>query len=120
MDNNNKSLCDTEYIVISCSGASDTGEITDNVARRLRKNLVRSMNCLASVGAGNQDLIEKLKESNLLLIDGCMGDCAKKIADKAGIRKYHHLRITDLGYEKGKTPVTEEVLNQVYLTADKI
>jgi uncharacterized metal-binding protein len=109
-----------DYTVISCSGACDTGEIADITARRLRYNLVRSMNSLASIGAYNQDLIDRLKKSNLLLIDGCKVECAKKITENAGICNFHHLKVTDLGYEKGETGVTEDVLHHVYLTAEKL
>ena len=107
-------LCgSSEYIVIACSGACDLGQITDLVARQLRDNKVRKMNCLAAVGADIKPTIDAFKAANLLLLDGCAVDCGKKILDKNGITNYHYLRITDLGFEKGKTPITQEVLQTV-------
>jgi uncharacterized metal-binding protein len=108
-------LCgSSDYIVIACSGACDLGQITDNVARKLRNNKVRKMNCLAAVGAGIKPTIEAFKNANLLLLDGCPVDCGKKILDQAGITEYNYVRMTDLGYKKGETPVTEEIINSVY------
>ena len=108
-------LCSSaEYVVIACSGACDLGEVTDLVARKLRDNKIRKMNCLAAVGAGFTPTIEMFKEANLLLLDGCPVDCGKKILDNAGITNYKYLRMTDLGFIKGKTAVTQEVINAVF------
>jgi uncharacterized metal-binding protein len=108
-------LCGTsDYIVIACSGACDLGQVTDLVARRLRDNKVRKMNCLAAVGADVKPTIESFKAANLLMLDGCPVDCGKKMLDKAGIADYKYLRITDLGYVKGQTPVSEEIIKAVY------
>jgi uncharacterized metal-binding protein len=104
----------SEYIVIACSGACDLGQITDLVARKLRDNKIRKMNCLAAVGADIKPTIEAFKAANLLLIDGCPVDCGKKILEKAGIENYKYLRMTDLGYVKGQTPVTDEIVEAVY------
>jgi uncharacterized metal-binding protein len=114
-ENKKGCLCgSSDYIVIACSGACDLGQITDVVARKLRDNNVRKMNCLAAVGAGVKPTIEAFKQANLLVLDGCPVDCGKKILDNAGISGYNYVRMTDLGYEKGKTPVTEEIINTVY------
>jgi len=108
-------LCGSaEYMVLACSGACDLGQITDRVARKLRDNGVRKMNCLAVVGAGIEKSIEDFKKKNILLLDGCPIDCGKRILDKAGFTDYKYMRITDLGYKKGQTPVTDEVVNLVY------
>jgi uncharacterized metal-binding protein len=108
-------LCGSgEYIVIACSGACDLGQVTDLVARKLRDDKIRKMNCLAAVAAGIQPTIEAFNAANLLLLDGCPVDCGKKILDKAGIENYKYLRMTDLGYKKGQTPVTKQVINDVY------
>jgi uncharacterized metal-binding protein len=118
---NNKCLCGaSEYIVLSCSGACDLGQITDLVARKLSKEGVRKMNCLAVVGAGIEKSIEDFKTKNILMLDGCPVDCGKQILDKAGIEDYKYLRITDLGFTKGQTPVTGEIISQVYEKAEVI
>jgi len=123
MENQEKSSClcgVSEYMVLACSGACDLGQITDIVARKLRDNGVRKMNCLAVVGAGIEKSIEDFKKKNILMLDGCPIDCGKQILDKAGFKDYKYLRVTDLGYKKGQTPVNEEVIKNVYDTAEII
>lgn len=104
----------SEFMVLACSGACDHGQITDLVARKLRYNGVRKMNCLAVVGAGIEKYIVDFKTKNILMLDGCPIDCGKQILDKAGFENYNYFRVTDLGYKKGQTPVTEEVIEAVY------
>lgn len=123
MENNEKSgcLCGVdEYMVLACSGACDLGQVTDLVARKLHDNKVRKMNCLAVVGAGIEPSIEAFKAKNILMLDGCPTDCGKRILDKYGFTNYQYLRVTDLGYKKGQTPVTDEVVNAVYEKAEVI
>lgn len=115
IENKTNCLCGNgEYLVISCSGACDLGQLSDMVARKMRNNNIRKMNCLAAVAAGVAPTIELFKASNLLLIDGCAVDCGKKILDKAGIDNYKYLRLTDLGYVKGKTPLTNDIIEATY------
>jgi len=123
MENKEKSTClcgASEYMVLACSGACDLGQITDLVARKLKDNGIRKMNCLAVVGAGIEKSIEDFKKKNILMLGGCTIDCGKQILDKAGFRDYKYLRITDLGYKKNQTPVTEKVIQKVYETAEII
>ncbi|HAN18580.1 MAG: hypothetical protein A2X13_13875 [Bacteroidetes bacterium GWC2_33_15] len=123
MENKEKDSClcgVSEYMVLACSGSCDLGQVTDIVARKLRDNKVRKMNCLAVVGAGIEKSVEDFKKKNILMLDGCPTDCGKQILDKAGFTDYKYLRVTDLGYKKGQTPVTEEVINTVYDKAEVI
>lgn len=115
MESNEKCLCNTENCkVVCCSGASDLGHLSDIIARKLSSNKVRRMNCLAVIANGSNTLIETYKQANVLAIDGCSGDCSKKILEKAGITGINHLRLTDLNYIKGETPATEEDINAIY------
>ncbi|MGC8865471.1 MAG: putative zinc-binding protein [Bacteroidales bacterium] len=123
MENKEKSGClygVDEYMVLACSGACDLGQITDLVARKLRDNKVRKMNCLAVIGAGIEPSIEAFKAKNILMLDGCPTDCGKRILYKYGFTNYKYLIVTDLGYKKGHTPVTDEVINVVYEKAEII
>jgi uncharacterized metal-binding protein len=113
-----KCLCGaSEHIVLSCSGASDVGQISDLVARKLSKEGVRKMNCLAVVGAGIDKSIRDFKTKNILVIDGCPVDCGKRILEKNGISNANYLRLNDLGFKKGKTEVNQEYVNKVYEAA---
>ena len=103
----------TAKTVFACSGAADLGRISDLVARKIHSDNVRQMKCLAFVSAGIQDMIDSVKDTNMLVIDGCELDCGKLTMEKNGIPDFHHLRLTDMGYEKGQTPVTAQTINQI-------
>lgn len=112
---NNSCTCNGgEYLVLACSGASDVGQLTDAVARKLRDTNQRAMKCLAMVGAGDELLIESLKSANVLVIDGCPIDCGKKMMEKAGISNFNYIRLSDWGYKKGQSAVNTEQINNLY------
>lgn len=97
------------FIALSCSGASDLGELTDRATRILRKKMEGvSMNCLAKIGFAQKALVDELKENTALLIDGCPIDCAKNSLEANGITNYKHVRLTDFGLRKGESPVNDE------------
>ncbi len=109
-----------DYVVMACSGASDLGQISDLVARRLHSNGVRKMSCLAIVGAGIEPSIENFKKKELLVIDGCPIGCGKRMMEQHNFLDYKYLQVTELGLKKGKTPVTEENIQKVYEKAELI
>jgi uncharacterized metal-binding protein len=49
-----------------------------------------------------------------LVIDGCNVDCGRIIMSKSGIEDYTHVRLTDYGFKKGETQVTDTTINTVY------
>jgi len=101
--------------IVSCSGASNTGKYTDDVARQLSASGEANMICLAKVAIGDQPLIKsiKAKETKIVVLDGCIFNCAEKILNTAGITNIIHLNTTDFGIVKGKTPVTAEKINEI-------
>ena len=107
----------TPKLIFACSGAADVGAIADQAARKLTKERVGKMFCLAGVG-GRVSGIMKTSESAsaILAIDGCPLDCAKQCLEQAGFNNFHHLRLADLGMEKGSSLPTEE---RIALTAEK-
>ena len=100
--------------MFSCSGAADTAEIGDRAVRALHKAGAAKMFCLAGI-SGKVELIEGNTRGadRLLVVDGCDSDCAKKTMEIGGFTGFIHLRVSDLGLEKGKTPVTEERIEMV-------
>ena len=101
--------------IVSCSGASNTGKFTDEVARLLSASGQANMICLAKVAIGDQPLIKGIKEKNrkVIVLDGCPFNCAEKILGKEGLTHIVHLNTTDFGIVKGKTPVTAEKVNEI-------
>ncbi|MCP4641118.1 MAG: zinc-binding protein [bacterium] len=96
-------------MVFACSGAADVGAVADQAARTLAREKKASMCCTAAIGAAIPDIVEKaLGAPEVLAIDGCDKDCARIILTDGGIAGFAHLRLQDIGMEKGKTPPTDE------------
>ena len=103
-----------ESTVFACSGAADLGQASDLLARKLHDKQIRQMKCLVFVSAGITEMIDSVRDTNMLVIDGCTLDCGKKTFEKNGLNDFIHLRLTDLGYEKGKTKPTPDVIEKMY------
>jgi uncharacterized metal-binding protein len=101
-------------LIFACSGAADVGEIADRAARELTEDGLGKMFCLAGVGGHVAGIMKKTREaSDILAIDGCDLDCTKNCLEQAGFTQFNHMRVTDLGLEKGHTHVTEENIVKV-------
>jgi len=98
----------------ACSGAANTGYLSDSVARKLMKDGFGSMTCLAAVGAGLSGFIETAKSAQNIVLDGCSVACGKKIFDANGL-SYTHIVMTDMGVEKGKTEITPDLISKISL-----
>jgi len=101
-------------LMFSCSGAADTAEIGDRAVRSLHKAGDAKMFCLAGI-AGKVELIEVNTRGadRILVVDGCDSDCSRKTMEFGGFTGFIHLRVSDLGMEKGKTPVTDDRIAMV-------
>ena len=101
-------------LVFACSGAADVGAVADQAARRMTKEGAGSMFCLAGVGGRVAPIMEKTKSASMLLaIDGCPLDCVAETLRQAGVEDFAQLRVTDLGLEKGSTPVNDASIETV-------
>jgi len=101
-------------LIFACSGAADVGKVADLAARELTAAGAGKMFCLAGVGGRVSGIMETTRAAAAILaIDGCPLDCAKKTLEQAGFTEFEHIRLSDLGMEKGKTPATGEVVAQV-------
>ena len=105
-------------LIFSCSGAADVGALADQTARQLTREGAGKMFCLAGIGGRVSGIMKSTEAaSSILAIDGCALDCAKKSLEEAGFKKFNHLRLADLGFEKGKTGIDAESLAKVILKA---
>jgi len=96
-------------LIFCCSGAADTAEIADLAVRELHKAKDAKMFCLAGIAGGVEQIVVNSQAANrMLVVDGCDSDCARKTMQKNGFDDFVHFRVTDLGWEKGKTPATAE------------
>ena len=101
-------------LIFSCSGAADVGELADKAARQLNTEGAGKMFCLAGIGGQVSNIIKTAETAkSILAIDGCSLDCAKNTLIKAGFKRIAQFRLTDLGFEKGKTDINAETIGQV-------
>ncbi len=101
-------------LIFACSGAADVGHISDLAARKLTAEGAGKMFCLAGIGGRVSGILASTQSAQAILaIDGCPLDCARKTLEEAGFAEFEHMRLTDLGMEKGKTPATDEAVAKV-------
>ncbi|MGQ9810985.1 MAG: putative zinc-binding protein [bacterium] len=114
-DKSEKCICEGGVVLIfACSGAADVGAVADRAARMLSANGIGNMYCLAGVGGKVSGIVASTKAaSRIIVIDGCHLDCARKTLEQIEINDLVHIRVTDLGFQKDKTPVTDETINKV-------
>lgn len=114
-DESKASACSpASKLIFACSGAADVGEISDRAARKLSKDGVGKMFCLAGIGGEVGPIISSAQSASRILgLDGCGMDCVKNCLQKAGFSGFQHLRITDMGMEKGKSAVTDARVAEV-------
>ena len=112
---------DGPKLIFACSGAADVGALADQAARKLTKEGVGKMYCLAGVGGRVRDIMDTTESAAAILaVDGCSLDCAKSCLEQAGFKRYAHLRLTDMGLEKGSTPVSTETIDKVAVRAREL
>jgi uncharacterized metal-binding protein len=105
-------------LIFSCSGAADVGELADQAARKLNRDGAGKMFCMAGIGGRISGIIKSTEAAaSILAIDGCALDCTRKSLAEAGITRINHLRLTDLGFEKGNSEVDADSIAQIVAKA---
>lgn len=101
-------------LIFTCSGSSDVGAIADQAARMLTKTGAGKMYCLAGIGGRVSGIMASTESAALILaIDGCPINCARKTLELAGFDKIEHMTLSDIGMQKGQSPLTPENLEKV-------
>jgi uncharacterized metal-binding protein len=108
-------------IVATCDGASSTGQIGNEVGRRLTKtypNMVR-MCCLSAVAAGSKTHIDIFKNAKAVIaINGCQLMCASKALRDKGVQTSYEIVVAKEGVDK--LPSLDFSDEEVEKIADKI
>lgn len=109
MDNgciqNDASTCCTaasDRFVVACSGASNVGQVTNLLAIKMTQQGIARMTCLAALGAHLPAYIESVKDTELVVLDGCPVACAKLVVEHAGVKDYKYYVISEIGVDKAK------------------
>lgn len=101
-------------VIFSCSGCADVGELADQAARKLTRDGAGKMACLAGISGRVSGIVKSTEAAqSILAIDGCPLECTRKTLEIAGLSKVNHLRLSDLGFEKGKTEVSASSIASV-------
>ena len=101
-------------LIFACSGASDVGHLTDRAARALAREGVGRMYCLAGIGGRVESMLATTRAAKkVLVIDGCDQECARKTLQQAGFDRFLHLKLADLGFQKGKSTETPGDVNVI-------
>lgn len=102
------------FQIVSCSGASNTGRFSDEVARMVMGSGKAKMLCLARFSI-DKPFAENSKTEigKLIVLDGCPINCAEKTMQANGIENYTHINITDFDIVKGKTPFSVEKTKEI-------
>ena len=110
MSDSKENICTAaSTLIFACSGAADVGAISDAAARKLTSEGAGKMFCLAGIGGRVSGIMESTRGADkILAIDGCALDCTKLCLEEAGFAGFEHMKVTDLGLEKGKSPATDE------------
>lgn len=111
--------------MLACSGASNTGAYSDKAARKLMANGKAKMLCLARFAIdpkfaeqSKKDLQQLGDDGELIIIDGCPINWAEAIMKESGFMRYKHINTTDFGIVKGKTPISEEKIDEIIKAID--
>ncbi|MBE0532230.1 MAG: putative zinc-binding protein [Rhodospirillales bacterium] len=108
------SCSDGPKLIFPCSGAADVGALADQAARHLSRGGVGNMFCLAGIGGRVPGMIKGAEAASAVLaIDGCPIECARKTLEQAGIADILHVKLAELGFKKGQSPVTDEALARI-------
>jgi uncharacterized metal-binding protein len=110
MEEKKKCMCGCSDVrVVTCSGASNVGQIANHAAIILTKEKVAGFFCLAGVGGHFPGMVKAAKEAGLMVaIDGCPVQCAAKTLQHAEIEPAIQIIVTELGIEKSHDIAIDE------------
>jgi len=108
MSENTKTSCgckcdcgSTVNKIYSCSGASNVGQLSNEIALIISESGKASMSCLVGIGAEISTIVTTAKSADsVIVIDGCPQCCGKKILEKAEIPNIKSFVLTEMGIKK--------------------
>ncbi len=99
-----------ETLLFTCAGAAHSGQVANRVGVSLAQEGIGNLFCIAAVGAGIPDKLERARNAGKrVVIDGCEDHCARKILEQAGLPVDFHVDATQLGIEK--KPAAPSLIN---------
>ena len=90
--------------MFTCSGCSNAGQLSNELAIELDRRGVAEMSCLAGVGAGKELFLKKLRDREVWVIDGCPIECSLGVFDQIPEHADIHIRLHDFQVKKNALP----------------
>ncbi len=103
-------ICKAEDIILlPCSGGSNCGQITNQVAVSLDVLGVGRIYCLAGIGAHIDGMVESARGAKrIVALDGCQVACARKTIEHAGLTVTDWICVTEEGISKSHRLLMED------------
>ena len=103
-------ICKAEDIILlPCSGGSNCGQITNQVAVSLDVLGVGRIYCLAGIGAHIDGMVESARGAKrIVALDGCQVACAKKTIEHAGLEVTDWICVTEEGISNNHRLLMDE------------
>jgi uncharacterized metal-binding protein len=93
----------TEPLVYACSGASNLGQLTNEIAIRLDRNGLAEMSCAEAVGIeAGPPYAAALSGRPVVAISGCPLACADRLLAEHGVEVTHSVQLENRGVLKAK------------------
>ena len=94
--------CSVEEITfLPCSGGSNCGQISNQVAVKLDEEGIGRIYCLAGIAAHIDGMLESARGAKrIVALDGCQVACAKKAIEHAGLAVTDWICVTGEGVAK--------------------
>ncbi len=90
-----------EIIFLPCSGGSNCGQITNQVAVKLDEEGIGRIYCLAGIAAHIEGMVESARGAKrIVALDGCQVACAKHAVEHAGLKVTDWVCVTEEGVTK--------------------
>ncbi len=115
-------LVNNNSILLTCSGASNVGQMSHQAVVELAQEGFGKFFCLAGIGAHLSKFVQGAKDNpEVVVIDGCPVGCAKRITEHAEISVSKYLVVTKLGIEKNYIlKIKEEEIEKVKLAVKNL
>lgn len=100
-------------MILSCSGASREGRLSNQAAVELTGEGFGVMFCLAGIATGKSGFVQSAKDAEqMIVIDGCETACARMILENAGVPVKEHVIVSQLPIQKdeGRSLSLEEAV----------
>jgi len=105
-------------IILACGGAANVGLIGYLAAVELTKEGKARMCCVTPIGVKMPFYVDIAKRAKkLIVINGCQNQCAKKVAEQAGVKIDHNFIVAEM---IKKIPTFDIKDEDIKLVKDKV